>query len=113
MFVIVCRGSKVADYEVFTGKKRDRFGKQTGQIWEADGTDLGNKRDVKKYLSRLLFFLSFAHDYKLFATMTDDKILEPFKDDNLIILKNPIANARFGLSGVKLKVSTKSATGLA
>jgi len=45
MFVIVCRGSKVADYEVFTGKKRDRFGKQTGQIWEANGTDLGSKRD--------------------------------------------------------------------
>lgn len=36
--------------------------------------------------------------------MTDDRVLEPFKDDNLVILKNPIANARFGLSVMQTKV---------
>lgn len=36
--------------------------------------------------------------------MTEDRIIEPFKDDNLVILKNPIANARFGLSVMQTKV---------
>lgn len=36
--------------------------------------------------------------------MNDDRMLEPFKDDNLVILKNPIANARFGLSVMQTKV---------